>query len=105
MSNFTLKEAARQIAALEAQRADAALEIKAIYDAAKHYNFSVKALRAAIKVHSMTPGKRAEHDEVQADIETYLADLDGRRIEDAKTQTEANLAYLEQSRKVRSAAE
>jgi uncharacterized protein (UPF0335 family) len=61
MSNFTLKEAAKQIAALEAQRADALLEMKALYDAAKHYGYSVKALRSAIRVHSMTPEKRAEH--------------------------------------------
>lgn len=83
MSNFKLSEAAKQYLALDAQRKDAALEMKALLDAAKHYGYSTKAFRAAMRLLAMTPEKRAEAEQVQIDMEDYLAQIDSRQQKEA----------------------
>jgi uncharacterized protein (UPF0335 family) len=83
MTNSKLSEIAAQIIALEAQKDDIALEIKAAKDAAKHYNFSVAALTAAIKLARMTPEQREAHDDKQRTIFDYLGEIEGRSMREA----------------------
>jgi uncharacterized protein (UPF0335 family) len=83
MTNSKLSEIAAQIIALESQKDDIALEIKAAKDAAKHYGYSAPALTAAIKLARMTPEQREKHDTRQMDIEAYLAEIEGRSMREA----------------------
>ena len=79
MTNSKLTEIAKQIIALESQRDDIALEIKAAKDAAKAYGYSAPALTAAIKLARMTPEQREKHDDKQRTIFDYLGEIEGRR--------------------------
>lgn len=83
MTNSKLSEIAGQIIALETQRDDIAIEIKAAKDAAKHYGYSTSALTAAIRIARMTPEQREKHDSKQMDIEAYLAEIEGRQMQEA----------------------
>ena len=79
MTNSKLFEIASQIIALETQRDDIALEIKAAKDAAKHYGYSPAALTQAIKLARMTPDQREAYDDKQRTIFDYLGEIEGRR--------------------------
>jgi len=105
MTNSDLRERALRLIELEERAEDAKLDLKAAYDAAASAGYTKAALKRAIKLHRMDADKRARHDSAQMDLELYLAEIEGRRIETAKTTTETTLAYLEQSRKIREAAE
>lgn len=104
-SNSDLTRRAREIISREEAVEQAKEDLKAAYDAAESVGFTKKALKAAIKIHRLDADKRAKHDSAQMDLEMYLAEIEGRRIETARTVTEASVAYLEQARKIRSAAE
>jgi uncharacterized protein (UPF0335 family) len=105
MTNSDLRDRAEKIIALMDQADDLKTEIADRFADAKNAGFTVSALRKAIKVARMDGDKRKKHEAEQMDLEMYLAELEGRRIETARTSTEAMLAYLEQSRKIREAAE
>ena len=105
MTNSDLSTRAARLIELEEAAEDAKLDLKAAYDAAASAGYTKAALKRAIKLHRMDADKRAKHDSQQMDLEMYLAEIEGRRIADAHTVTEASLAYLQQSRKLREAAE
>lgn len=79
-TNDRLKYWALDIARLEEQRAELSDEIRQCYGMAKDEGFTPKALKQAIKIHSMDSDKRAKHDAEQLDMETYLANLEGRTL-------------------------
>ena len=105
MTNSDLRDRAERLVQLEEAAEEARLDVKAAYDAAASAGYTKAALRKAVKIHRLSADRRAKHDSAQMDIELYLAEIEGRRIETAKTTTEATLAYLDQSRKIREAAE
>lgn len=77
-TNERLKQLAGLIAGLEHDRAHIAEEIRDIYDTAKNEGYTPKALKQAIKIHSMDQDKRAKHDAEQMDLELYLRQLEGK---------------------------
>ena len=79
-TNDRLKHHASNISRLEEERAEIAAVIREHYDTAKNEGFTVKALKQAIKIHSMDQDKRAKHDAEQTDLEIYLAQLEGREV-------------------------
>jgi uncharacterized protein (UPF0335 family) len=80
-TNDRLKEYTARLVDLEGERTRISLMITHIYKEAKDDGFTASALRKAIKIHSMDSDKRAKHDAAQADLETYLAQLEGRDAE------------------------
>lgn len=104
-SNSDLRQRAESIMRLMEQRDELTMDIKAAFDAAASVGFNKQAMRKAIRIAGMDATKRAKHESEQGDLILYLQEIEGRLIEDAHTQTEATLAYLEQSRKLREAAE
>lgn len=80
-TNDRLKQIARDIRGLVEHRAELTEDIRALYEEAKSEGFTVKALKQAIKIHSMDSDKRAKHDAEQTDLEIYLAQLEGREIQ------------------------
>lgn len=104
MTNSDLRHRAQTIQALLEQRDDITAEIKACYDSAASAGFNKPAMRKAIKVAAMSQDKRAKHDSEEMDIELYLAEIEGKgssEINSAKTVTEATVAYLQESRRIR----
>ena len=77
-TNDRLKQIAAQIACLEDEKRELAEVIKEHYDTAKNEGFTVKALKQAIKIHSMDQDKRAKFDAEQTDLLLYLEQLEGR---------------------------
>jgi uncharacterized protein (UPF0335 family) len=77
-TNDRLKHHASNISRLEEERAELGQVIKEHYDTAKNEGFTVKALKQAIKIHSMDQDKRAKHDAEQMDLELYLQQLEGK---------------------------
>ena len=80
-TNDRLKQIARDIRGLVEHRAELAEDIRALYEEAKNEGFTVRALKQAIKIHSMDADQRAKYDADQGDIEVYLANLEGREIQ------------------------
>lgn len=83
MTNSDLKQRAEHIGRLLDQRDDLTADIKAAFEAAKSVGFNATALRKAIAIARMDPAKREAHNAGQLDIETYLAELEGRELEAA----------------------
>jgi uncharacterized protein (UPF0335 family) len=77
-TNDRLKRIAAQISDLQGQREEINGDIKDAYDTAKSEGFTVKALKQAIKIHSMDQDKRAKFDAEQTDLLLYLEQLEGR---------------------------
>jgi uncharacterized protein (UPF0335 family) len=77
-TNDRLKQIAREIDVMEQERRALSADIKERYDIAKSEGFTVKALKQAIKIHSMDQDKRAKHDAEQMDLELYLQQLEGK---------------------------
>lgn len=73
----TLTEYASQIASKEAARKELAEDIRDLYQVAASKGFNARALKRAIKIHTMDAKARAQHSADQSDIETYLASLEG----------------------------
>lgn len=67
-----LSQFVERIEALEEEKANIALEIKAAYDAAKIDGFDVKILRQIIRLRKLEPGER---DEQQSLLHTYMQAL------------------------------
>ena len=80
-TNARLKHFADRLVRLEDERKALTADIKDIYDEAKSEGFTVSALRKAIRIHSLDAAKREKHDAAQADLEIYLAQLDGKDAE------------------------
>jgi len=104
-SNSDLKRRTLEIIKRHEAVEEAKEDLKAAYDAAESVGFTKAALKRAVKKHRMTPEKRAKLEQAEQDEQLYLFEIEGPRIEMAKTITEASVAYLHQSRKIRSAAE
>lgn len=83
MTNSKLTLHASRIRSLDDQIEDLKIERKAAYEIAAGEGFNPAALRAAIKIARMDPAKREAHNAGQLDIETYLAELEGRELEAA----------------------
>ncbi|MEY4641103.1 MAG: hypothetical protein RLZZ227_1097 [Pseudomonadota bacterium] len=83
MTNSDLRQRAEQIERLTAEIDELKLALAEAYDDAAGEGYSKSALRKAIKVHSMAADKRAKHDQEQGDLEIYLAELDGRTMQEA----------------------
>lgn len=83
MTNSDLRRRAEQIERLTAEIDELKLALAEAYDDAASEGYSKTALRKAIKVHTMDAKKRARHDQEQGDIELYLAELDGRTMQEA----------------------
>lgn len=81
-TNDRLSKIARDIRGLEDHRVELAEDIKALYAEAKSEGFTPSALKKAIKIHSLDADKRAKHDAEQTDLEVYLANLEGREVEE-----------------------
>jgi uncharacterized protein (UPF0335 family) len=81
-TNARLKHFADEITRVEDQKAAANEALKDLYEAAKSEGYTPSALRKAIRIHSMDSKKREKHDAEQADLEIYLAQLDGKEIEE-----------------------
>ena len=77
-TNDRLKHHASNISRLEEERKALSGDIKDAYETAKSEGFTVKALKQAIKIHSMDQDKRAKHDAEQTDLLLYLEQLEGR---------------------------
>lgn len=83
MTNSKLSEIAQQIIALETQRDELKSDIAAAFDAAKHYGYNIAAVRKAVRVARLTAEKRDKYDRDQMDLETYLAEIEGRQHREA----------------------
>ena len=83
MTNSDLRRRAEQIERLTAEIDELRLALAEAYDDAAAEGYSKSALRKAIKVHTMDARKRAKFDQEQGDIELYLAELDGRTMQEA----------------------
>lgn len=81
-TNARLKEIADRIGRLEEERLALSADIKDAYENAKSEGFTPSALKKAIKINSLDADKRAKHDAEQMDLELYLAQLEGREIEE-----------------------
>lgn len=77
-TNELLKRHADRIGRLEEERKALSGDIKDAYETAKSEGFTVKALKQAIKIHSMDQDKRAKFDAEQTDLLLYLEQLEGR---------------------------
>jgi len=82
-TNSDLKTRALRIVELEEIAKDAADDVKAAYDAAASVGFTRSALKRAVKIHRMDPDKRAKFDAAQMDLELYLAEIEGRKVQEA----------------------
>ena len=80
-TNDRLKGYAERIIAHEQNIADHREMLKEIFEEAKSDGYTPKALKQAIKIHSMDQDKRAKFDAEQTDLEIYLAQLEGREIQ------------------------
>jgi len=83
MTNSDLRRRAEQIISVMEQIEEMKLAIAEAYDDAAADGYTKSAMRAAIKIHRLDKRKRAKHDQAQADLETYLAELDGRTMQEA----------------------
>jgi len=83
MTNSDLKRWAEAIIALEDQRKDITTEIADRYQDAKNAGYTVKAMKAAIKISRMDADKRAKHESEQSDLLLYLAEIEGRSLREA----------------------
>jgi uncharacterized protein (UPF0335 family) len=83
MINSDLSRRAQQIISVMEQIEEMKLAIAEAYDDAASEGYTKSALRAAIKIHRLDKRQRARHDQAQADLETYLAELDGRTLQEA----------------------
>lgn len=81
MTNSDLRERAAHIARLQEQADEIKADIAAAYQAAKSAGYNPKALKAAVKIAAMESDKRAAHEQQQMDIELYLAEIEGKRLE------------------------
>lgn len=78
-----LRYFASRIAGLEDEKSNISEQITEEYVVAANKGYNAKALRRAIKINRMDADKRAKHESEQSDIETYLANLEGKRVMEA----------------------
>ena len=83
MTNSDLRQRAQRIIDLEAAAKEAKLDVDAAYEAAASAGYTKAALKEAIKVHTMDANKRAKRDARQMDLELYLAEIEGRQMQEA----------------------
>jgi uncharacterized protein (UPF0335 family) len=83
MTNSDLRRRAEQIERLTSEIEELKLALAEAYDDAASEGYSKSALRKAIKVHTMDARQRAKFDQEQGDLEIYLAELDGRTMQEA----------------------
>lgn len=81
MTNSDLREIAAQIMRMEDAKQELADDIKAAKEAAKSKGYNAKALAQAIKIARMDSTKRAAHEQTQMDLELYLEQIEGKRLE------------------------
>ncbi len=79
MTNSDLSRRAQQIIRLHEELDATKADLSAAYQDAAGEGYTLKALRAAIKIHRMGAETRAKHDAAQMDLEMYLSELEGRR--------------------------
>lgn len=79
MTNMSLKDHAEIIIEMHEEIEGAQAELAEAYREAVSDGYTLKALRAAIKIHRMDPQKRAKHNQDQMDLVLYLEEIEGRR--------------------------
>lgn len=82
-SNSDLRQRAESIMRLMEQRDELTADIKAAFDAAASVGFNKAVMRKAVRVAAMDAAKRAKHDNEQLELETYLAEIEGRQLREA----------------------
>ena len=83
MTNSDLRQRALRIIDLEPTAKEAKQDVTAAYDAAESAGYTKAALKDAIKVHTLDAAKRAKRDSRQMDLELYLAEIEGRAMQEA----------------------
>jgi uncharacterized protein (UPF0335 family) len=80
-TNAALLSYAERIKRLQDQIEGFKSDVKAVCEEAKADGYTPKALKQAIKIHSMDQDKRAKFDAEQTDLLLYLEQLEGREIQ------------------------
>lgn len=78
MINSDLKQRAESLIRLHTELDEAKLALADAYEDAQSAGYSKAVLRRAIKIHTLDADKRKKHDTAQMDLETYLAEIEGR---------------------------
>ena len=81
MKNSDLRQRAESVMRLMDQRDEITADIKAAFDAAKSVGFNAQAMRKAVAIARMDAAKREKHESQQMDLELYLAEIEGKRLE------------------------
>lgn len=76
-------ERALEIIRLQKAAEKAKEAVKVAFEVAENVGFNKKALRKAIATARLDADKRAKHDSEQMDLELYLAEIEGRRLQEA----------------------
>ncbi len=79
-----ITEFARQISSKEAARKELGEDIRDLFQVAASKGFNARALKRAIKIIDMDAKARARHNADQTDLETYLANLEGKSLDLAR---------------------
>lgn len=111
MSNANIREFADQLSDVFMRIEDAKVEAKSILEAAKEAGVNTKALTKVARELVMESTKLAKRYEDEEQIDMFRDHVGIRErkglseIGSAKTATEATVAYLKESRRIREAAE
>jgi len=110
MTNASIKQFADELSDILMRIEDAKVEASAIVDAAKEAGIDVKALRRVAREMVMQSDKLAAKYEAEDQLELFREAVKIRQrkglstIDAARTQTEANIAFLEGARAIREAS-
>lgn len=83
MTNSDLRQRAESLTRLHEAVEAAQADLKQAYDDAASAGYTKAVLRKALKIHTLDSDKRAKHDRDQMDLELYLAEIEGRQMQEA----------------------
>jgi uncharacterized protein (UPF0335 family) len=83
MINSDLRQRVESLLRLQDAVEAAQADLKQAYADAQNAGYTTAALRRAVKIHTLDAEKRAKHDQGQLDLELYLAEIEGRAMQEA----------------------